>query len=322
MGYTLSDYARVSKDPLKAGIVDVFRRESFIMEYLEWMGVDTLVSQQLRTKTLPVPEWRKINEGWVGSSATFEPVEDRVFALGGLVDVDKLLIKSKSIIDQRASQTDAYVTALSYAFNDAFINGDTLVDEDQFNGLWRRMVSYLPSGQTILGAGLDISPDSGTLSASEDTYLDRLAELIHAVEGHQPKCLVMNDTLYLRTISAIRKKGLFAQTEDSYGRKVTTFGPGGPTLIDLGYKADQTSRIIGNTELDDATALTGGDATSVYAFRVGENYLHGLQLYDMETKDKGELEDGVTYRTIVDWPVGISLVNPRSVARLVGIVAA
>jgi len=322
MGYTLSDYARVMKDPLKAGVVDVFRRESFIMEYLEWMGTDTIVSQQLRTKTLPTPEWRKINESWVGSSATFEPVEDRVFALGGLVDVDKLLLKSKSIIDQRASQSDAYVTALSYAFNDTFINGDTLVDEDQFIGIWRRLASYLPSGQTILGGGLDISPDSGALSANEDTYLDRLQELIHAVEGHQPKVLAMNDTLYLRTVSAIRKKGLFAQTEDSYGRKITTFGPGGPLIVDLGYKADQTNRIIGNVELADGTALTGATSTSVYAMRMGEQYLHGLQLYDMDVKDKGELEDGVTYRTVIDWPVGISLVNPRSIARLVGIIAA
>lgn len=322
MGYTLADYARTAKDPLKAGIVDVFRRESFIMEYLSWMGVDTIITRQLRTKALPSVEWRKINEGWTGSSATFEPVEDRVFDMGGQVDIDKLLIKSKSTIDQRAAQTDAYATALAYTFNDTFVNGHLLTDEDQFIGVWRRLVEQLPSGQTILGGGVDISPNSVSLSASFDTYLDALQELIHAVEGHKPDVLAMNDTLYLRTLSAIRQKGLYATTEDSYGRTVATYGPGGPKLIDLGYKADQASRIIGNTELDDGSALTGGDATTVYAFRFGEQFLHGIQLYDIDTKDMGLLEDGVTYRTVVDWPVGISLVNPRSIARLVGVVAA
>jgi hypothetical protein len=323
VGYTLADYARTMKDPLKAGVVDVFRRESFIMEYLKWETIDTLVTQQLRTKTLPTVEWRKINETWTGSSATVEPVEDRVFDMGGKVDVDKLLIKSKSVTDQRALQSDAYVTALAYEFNNTFINGDFLVDGDQFTGLWRRIKDWLPTGQTITNStGLDISPDASGLSANFDQYLDKLQELIHAVEGHKPDCLVMNDTLYLRTLSALRQKGLYATTEDSYGRTISTYGPGGPKILDIGYKADQANRIIGNVELADGTAITGGGSTSVYALRLGEKFLQGIQLYDMDVKDKGELEDGVTYRTVIDWPVGITLVNPRSIGRMIGVIAA
>jgi len=36
----------------------------------------------------------------------------------------------------------------------------------------------------------------------------------------------------------------------------------------------------------------------------------------------GLLESGAAYRTVVDWPIGIFAVNPRSFAQLSGVVAA
>lgn len=323
MAYTLADYARVQKDPLKAGVVDIFRRESSPMDLLPWETIDTLKVQALRTKTLPAVEWRKIGETWSGGSGTVEPVDERVFDMGGKVDIDKLLIKSKTVVDQRALQTQLYTTALAYEFNNVFINGDpVVVDEDQPFGLWRRIKDFLSSGQTILGGAVDISPDSAALSVAFDTFLDKIQELMHAVEGHKPDALFTNDTLYLRLLSAIRQKGLFATVEDSFGRKVATYGPGGPMIYDIGWKADQTTRIMGNVELTDGSALTGGGSTSVYAVRFGEGFLKGIQLYDMDVQDVGLLEDRVNYRTVIDWPVGLFLVNPRSIARLCGVVAA
>ena len=324
MAYTLADYARTQKDPLKAGVTDVFRRESSPMELLPWETIDTLKVQALRTSRLPSVEWRKIGETWTGSSGAVEPIDERVFDMGGKVDIDKLLVKSKSVVDQRALQTDLYSTALAYTFNDAFINGDPILgDEDVFFGLWRRLKDFLSSGQTVLLGGLDISPDVGAgLSANFDTFLDGLQTLCHVVEGHKPDALFCNDTAYLRLLSAIRAKGLFATTEDSYGRKVATYGPGGPAIYDIGWKADQTTRIIGNVELANGTALTGATSTSIYAVRFGEGFLKGIQLYDMDVQDVGLLEDRVNYRTVIDWPVGLFMVNPRAVARMVGLIAA
>ncbi len=53
--------------------------------------------------------------------------------------------------------------------------------------------------------------------------------------------------------------------------------------------------------------------------KLGEKYLQGIQLYPLKTKDKGEIDDGVTLRSIVDWVLGISHWHPRSVARLSGL---
>jgi len=323
MAYLLADYGRLAVDPLKKAVVDVYRRESMIMDRLTFESANKLAIEIIRTKTLPTVSWRKIGGTFSESKATFEPIQERVFMAGGYIDVDKALVKADSIINQRAVQSDAFVTSLAYEFNDKLINGNPESNVDAPTGLWYRLVKDFDAAQTILGGGLDISPDATGLSANFDIYLDRIAELVHAVDGHKADLLVMNSTLYLRTVSALRQKGLFATTQDSYGRTVATWGPGGPEIIDLGVKADQATNIIGNVELVDGSALTGNYATSVYAAKLGmDKYLCGFQEYDMDVADIGLLESGVAFRTVVDWPMGIYMVNPRSVARLVGIIAA
>jgi hypothetical protein len=88
----------------------------------------------------------------------------------------------------------------------------------------------------------------------------------------------------------------------------------------LGFKADQTTKIITDTE--NGTALTGGATTSVYAVKFGDEYLNAWQFEPISVEDIGLLENGVSVRTIIDWGIGLYMYNPRSVARLYGVVAA
>lgn len=321
MPYTLSDYERLATDDLKRGVVDVFRRESFAMDLMTFEDTDNLSVQVLRTKSLPSVAFRKIGETWSESKGEFEPVQENIFQLGGYIDVDKVLERAAAVVNQRAQQSDMFVTSIAYTFNDYFINGDPTVDEDGFTGLWYRIRNY-HSSQEVAGGGLDVSPDAASLSSNQVTLLDYYQGLIHKCEGHKCDALFCNSTLYLRTLSALRASGLLATTRDNYNRWVTTYGEGGPMIYDIGTKGDQSSLIIGNTETNDGSALTGGAATSCYAVKFGENFLMGVQLYPIDVVDKGLLENGVTLRTIVDWPVGLYLVNPRSIARLKGVIAA
>jgi hypothetical protein len=120
----------------------------------------------------------------------------------------------------------------------------------------------------------------------------------------------------------LRQKGLYATTKDSFGRTIVTWGEGGPKIIDAGCKADQATNIITDVELTNGTALTGGTATSIYAVKLGDKFLKGFQLYSLEVDDIGKLESGIAFRTVIDWPLGIYTVSPRSIARLSGLVAA
>ncbi len=325
MAYTLADYARLATSDLKAGVIDILRQESTLMDYISFENWDSLSVEVVRTKSLPTVGTRKINEGWTESKGATDTIFDKMTAIGGLIDVDKLLVKSRSIVDQRALQTQMFVQAMALKFNDLFINGDPASDEDEFAGLWYRLVNLLPSSQTVLVGGLDVSSDASGLAANQLTLIDKLHELIDALHMGKGDFLIANNVMKLRLDSALRASGMLKTTEDAYGRKFQTFGEGGPKIIDAGVTdpLDKTARIIGNVELDDGSALTGGDATSIYALKMGGGqYCQGFQLYPMEVDDKGLLENGVDYRTIIDWAVGIYMIHPWSAARLVGIVAA
>ena len=321
MAYTLADYSRLADSYLKKGVVDIFRRESFAMDVLSWEDSDTLSIQAMRTKELPDVGFRKINEPFSASKGTVEPIQERVFDMGGSVDVDKLLVKAKSIVDQRAFQTDSFTTALAYNFNDYFINGQPTVDEDGFTGLYYRIAEYV-TAQVIAAGGLDVSPDCATLDVTFQTLLDHIQSLIHKLDGHKATDLFMNSTMFLRLMSALRQLKMYATTKDSYNRTIVTYGDGGPRIHDIGCKADQETEIITDTEHDTSGALSGGNSTSIYAVKTGEKYLMGFQLYGIDVNDIGLLEDGVTYRTVIDWPVGLYHIHPRAFARLHGVVAA
>ncbi len=321
MAYTLADFQKTAKDNLKKGVVDVFRRESDVMDLLSFENAGTLSVKLMRMKTLPTITPRNIGETYTESKGITEPLEETVCLLGAYIDIPKELLEDKSsLVDQRALQTKMFTRSLAYKFNDMFINGDPTTNPKEMAGLWYRLTNDI-SGQAIDAAGIDVSPDSSTLSASQSKLIRGIDELIHACDAHNCDALFMNSAMYLALMATIREKGLWACTKDSFGLDVPQFGPGGPRIYDIGYKADMTSLIIGNVEDGDG-ALTGGSATSIYAVKFGDEYLNGWQFKDIDVTDIGLLENGVSFRTIIDWGVGLYFYNPRSIARLYDIVAA
>lgn len=323
MAYTLADYARLAESPLKAGVVDILRASSVLMDALSWEDAGKLNIEIVRTKYLPTVGTRKIGGTWTHTQGGVDTITERLVNIGNKIDIDKLLVKAKAVVDQRALQVSMFSKAVALKFNNVLINGNPSSDYDDLIGLRYRLINDLPAGQTILGGGLEIDPGATGLAANQLTMIDKLHELIDVTADGQSDFLVMNREMKMRIGAALRASGMLATTTDNYGRKFETFGPGGPVLLDIGSTdpLDRTARIIGNTELDDGSATTGGDASTIYSVKIGEEYLNGWQEYALDVQDMGLLEDGVTYRTVIDWPLGIYMVSPFSLARLVGVVA-
>jgi len=324
MSYTLADFSRLATQPLKKAVIDIFRRESFMLDTLAFETPGTLNIEMLRTKSLPTITAREIGEAYTESKGITENLQERVSFLGGYIDVPKEYIKAKNqVVNQRALQTEMFVTSMAYKFNDMFINGNPETNLKEMTGIHYRLINDLDAAQSIDAGGADLSHGTpADLLAAQIKIVDLLEELIHTVDGHKADVLLMNSTTYLRLLSALRARGYWATTKDSFGRSLPTFGEGGPKIVDIGVKKDQSTLIMPNTELANGTAITGATFTSIYALKLGDPFLKGWQFDSVNAEDIGLLENGVSYRSIIDWGCGIYFYNPRSMARIYNIQAA
>ena len=328
LNLTLADYA-AEPNALVAGVAKSLTEESRFMDILPFADVGTMSVMIYREGGMPSVSWRNLGASH-GSALATKPIEltENAFSVGNEIDVDKAYMKDKSarLVNPMTYQTKMITRAIARNFNNAAING---LPSDQKSpvGLWYRCKTDLAASQNVLAktSGLDISPDATTLSANGQAMIDKLDELLYSITGSLDAggnniYLACNDTLMMRINSIFRQSGLLDSTKDSLGRIFTTYK--GAKFIDMGLKYDDTNRIIGNVELADGSAIVGGASTSIYAFKTGKEDFTAWQEYALEVSAPELQADKVTYKSVIDWMVGLAISNPRSVARLYGIIAA
>jgi hypothetical protein len=319
---TLADISAVAKSEgnfLKAGVIDALRKDSWIMELLPFVPANALKVQGLRIKSLPAVQNRRVNDDYEHKVGDVEPLEETGYLFGGSVLIDRLYDKISPVLvtgDYASFQVELFMKALSYQYNYDFFFNTAAINADSITGLWYRLQNDL-SAQKINGASVDISPDSATLAASGNTFLDKLDELLYACEGHTADALFMNNTTFLRVRSLLRQLGYLDTTKDAFDRTIETFR--GARLIDIGYKADQTTAIIGNAETS-AGLNTGGTLTSIYACKFGQEYLTGWQIEEPQVIQ--HQKTALQREVVIDWYTGLFITNPRSIARLYAVQAA
>lgn len=312
MASTLADLSKIEKDRLRKSVMDTMLMESVVMQHIPWETLNALGTVIVRFQDLPAVGFRKIGENYLESTGATEQISENVSLLGGMIDVDKALVRAGNTIErERAVQQRMKLKAMTYAFNDKFINGDRSSDPEEFDGLDRRCA--------LIGSAQEIdytSTTSATTSASDArAFINKIDELIYSIDGHQPDALYMNKTALLSLRSCLRLASLLDTSRDQFGRQISAYG--GIPMYDIGVTANQTTKVI----LDTETKGGGSAETSIYAVKYGVGTdFWGIEEYPLDVVDKGELESGVTYRTVVDWPVGLAIANDRSIARLYGII--
>lgn len=324
---TLADYAAEPKE-LVAGVAKVLREESKFMDILPFVDVGALSVKTVREGGMPNVSWRNIGADHGSVKATKpDEVTENAFSIGNEIIVDKVYMKDKSVrlYNPMTYQTQMVTKAISRNFTDKSING---LPGDKSNpvGIWYRVKNDLSSSQNILAGsgGLDISPDATGLAANGQALIDKLDQLLYAVtdnfDGGKGVYILTNDTLIMRINSIFRQSGQLQTNTDALGRKFIEYK--GATFIDMGMKYDDATRIMGNVEMADGSALTGGSCTAAYAIRVGKEYFTGWQEYALDVSEPELQANKVTYKSVIDWMVGLAVSHPRSIARLYGIIAA
>lgn len=310
---TLAEYSQFLMTDGKlvsSGIVDILRKESFLLEKMQFPTLNALKAKNSRIKTLPTLQNRKLNASYTHSVGQIEPLEENAFLYGGRVDFDHQLEGGDGLItDPAAWNIKMYAESMAYGWNDDVINNTPGADPDAVTGLRYRFANDF-TGQIVDAGGADISPDSAGLAAAFNTVFDAIQSGIYKCREHMCDLILTNDTMKLRIESGLRQLALYATTQDSFGRTITTWGEGGPMIVDMGTLADQSTKVMPDTE--GATGVVGGGTkTSVMLVKLGQEYLTGWQKGPMQNF---EWQTGVLKHVEMDWATGIFVTDPRSIA--------
>lgn len=312
---TLVEAAKLSDNDLQRGVVETFVLESPVLDRIPLMPIQGNAYAYNEEATLPGVEFRAVNSAYAESTGTVNPKTESLVILGGDADVDTFIVQTRgNLNDQRATQTRMKVKAATIKYQDAFINGDTAVDANSYDGLKKRLtgaqvVDYGANGGNIIGAAV----------AEQHAFLDALDDMLSRVVGGVD-ALYTNATILSRIRSSARRLGGWSSyTMADFGKLIETYN--NIPILDIGKKADGTD-IIPNTEVLGTSGATTG---SIYAVKFGEDETDGgvTGLYNgpagvFDVRDLGEIDAKPVYRTRIEGFLGLAVFG-KGAARLRGV---
>ena len=328
---SIAQYAALSNEPMVRAVGSSLLDMGTAMTDIPFVTKQTLIANGVRWEgNLPSVNWGAINSEPTVTVGAPKPYQEQAYVMRNAIDVDKLYVNEiNAITDPRGAQLAAYLKSVAYDFNYKFIenahDGATGHDLNAFVGLRARIdagATYgVWSSANIDGGGVDLSL-TGITATTANKFVELVEQLLWTVDSPNGEgvTLYMNEVMKRRFATALRTMGTtggFSIVQDQFDRTVEKFM--GATIKDIGYKSDQATRIITTTELADGTAITGSTYTSIYAVNYGTDHFYGWQYEPINAKDLGLLNNGVTYRTVIDWAGGLINANIRSVGRLHGV---
>ncbi|MCH4849911.1 Major structural phage protein [Bifidobacterium pseudolongum subsp. globosum] len=317
MAITLTEAAKLSTTDLQKGVLETFVQTSPVLDRLPMLEIEGNAYAYNSEATLPGVEFRAVNGSYSESTGTVNQKSETLAILGGDADVDRFIQQTRSNLnDQRATQTAMKVKAISYKFQDTFINGDSSTDTNSFDGLKKRL-----TGNQVIDAAPNGLNVVGSSNADIHTFLDKLDELLAAVPGINGTngAIYANAKIIRKIASALRHVSLDAVLmEDIAGKRTIQWN--GIPILDLGATAAASPvDILPLTE----TQGTANNASSIYAVKFGadegDQAVTGLTNGGVQVEDLGQLQSKPAYRTRIEFYCGLAVFGGKAAARLKGV---
>lgn len=322
-------------DGYGAAIVSLIQQECDIAAMLPWKTLGTLEIKDRVGNSIPTVGFRQGRGASFGSISGVgsSQVADSVYSMGAQIDLDKADVRDKEAGDVLGERTKLAVKGMTWTFLDYFINGDHATEPHGFEGIKVRLAN-MASGQTVYGdtssAELDMRASANPSEADMYTFLDKIDEAIAQGDGGTQDIALTSSDFIATLRSVLRRLGKYNEVaqdgpnfEGTVPRRTSAVRPNKPVLIypadkgikwyDMGLKADQSTRVI-TTETVNSVACR-----PVFFLKIGHPYITGIQQYAVEVDPPKKLDDGVTFRVVIDWPVGIHHVHNRSISKLAGV---
>jgi hypothetical protein len=302
MALTLLEASKINSGEVKrAAVIKMFAESSDVLRAMPFANVIGGSLSYNVEGSLPGVAFRGYNEGYTPSTGVINPSVEVLRIAGGELDVDKAMIKTRGP-EIRSTQEEMKVRALALNIASKMINGDSLTNPREFDGLRNRIV-----GAQLIPALLTATSSNSPLS------LEALDKAIDMVDGATH--LIMSADMRRKLYKAARAGigGDIQTTVDNFGFRVTTYNDL-PILI-----ADYDNNGSKVIDFNEAGPGGGSTATSIYVVRFADGYVTGLQNGVMDVTDLGELDTLPVLRTRIDWLVGMAVMHGRACARVWGI---
>lgn len=303
MALTLLEAAKlVSGDVQRAGIIELFARNSDILSALPFEDIPGGSLTYNQEAALPGVGFRGVNEAYSESVGVINPVTEVLTISGGDMDVDRSLIKTRGP-GIRAVHESVKVKALAQQWHLKFIKGDSRTAPKEYDGLQARLTGAQLISNSAASGGAALS-------------LAKLDEAIDAVD--EPTHLIMTKAMRRKFAVAQRDQnigGYVTFSRNEFGTQVTSYNDL-PILI-----ADANDIATSNHSLGFNETPSGGgtNSTSIYIVSMREGMLTGIQNGGIEVMDLGQQDSKPVMRTRIEWLSGIALMHPRAAARLADI---
>lgn len=306
MAMTLLESAKYGTDVIRAGVIALIVERSPMLQYLSFETIHGNAFTYFVDQAPPGIAFRAVGDTWPASTHVINPQTERLTIMGGEVFIDNFQINTQgNKASVKAAAYRAKSRAVSLAFSEYFIEGDSTVNLKVFDGLRPR----LTGNQNLLagtnGAALTLA------------MLDQLGDAVVEQDGSR---FFMNKTLRRKITQLARDAGgftLLSTGPDALGKQVVKYN-GIPIHI-----VERLDNEV--TYLDfDETAGASNVTASIYLVKFGDDYVMGLQGRggSMKVQDFGEIPSAPGHLGRIEWYPGMAVLHPRAAARLRGILNA
>lgn len=303
MALTLVEAAKLAYEEGKTKLAEViiqYAESSGVLENLPFKDISGNALAYNVEETLPGIGFRGVNEAFSESTGVVNPQVETLAIAGGDLDVDNFNMQTGGE-GVRTAHERMKVKALSLSWTNAFINGNSVTDPKEFDGLKTRL-----TGTQLVSAG--------TTAGGDALSLDKLDELIDQVD--EPTHLIMNKTMRRRLTAASRNTGVggfITHEMNDFGKKIDAY----QSLPIIVLQEDNNKNLI--LPFTEAGEGGGTTASSIYCVSFDEMGLTGIQNGGIDVRDLGELDSKPVMRTRVEWYAGLAVLQPKSAARLYGV---
>lgn len=274
MAMTLADMKAGMSDKVAQQVVDIFLRESEVLQMLQFdncvspQGGSTLTYTYLQKKLPSVAAFRALNTEYTANEATLEKKSADLKIFGGKFSMDRVLNDAAGQYNNMAFQMQEKILAAISLFHYTLINGNSTTSTDEFDGLDKMLAGTTTefNGSAVI----DVSTME-KLKANADQLYEALQLLI---KNTQADALLMNSSMIAKVQTMARILGYKTDSEEAFGKKVVAMD--GVRFMDLGnYYTVSGSAVTANSVVKAGIERTVGTAqtglTDIYSVKFDVN---------------------------------------------------